>query len=118
MKRAGGALKRAALAENVSLTTGIPSTEKFAVPSGASACWSLLSSTGECRLAVVGEARQRTNERVAASLLSEGMILAHDVRNEGGILLAPAGSRLTSTSAAKLAKLLGARFFLEVAPPA
>lgn len=115
---AGGALKRAALAENVSLTTGIPSTEKFSVPSSACASWSLLASSGECRLAVVGEARQRANERVAASQLSEGMVLAHDVRNEGGILLAPAGSRLTSTSAAKLAKMLGARFFLEVAPPA
>lgn len=114
---AGGALKRAALAENVSLTTGIPSTERFTIPSGASLCWSLLSSTGECCLAVVGEARQRSNERVKASELSEGMVLAHDVRNEGGILLAPAGSRLTGTSAARLAKLLGARFFLEVAPP-
>jgi hypothetical protein len=46
------------------------------------------------------------------------MVLVHDVRNEGGVLLVPAGSRLTSTSAAKLAQMLGPRFFLEVAPAA
>jgi hypothetical protein len=58
------------------------------------------------------------DQRVPASSLAEGMVLVHDVRNEGGILLAPAGSRLTSTTAAKLAQMLGPRFTLEVASAA
>jgi DNA-binding response OmpR family regulator len=115
---AGGALKRAALAENVSLTTGIPSTDRVTPPSADHSCWTLSLDGEACCLAVIGEARQRVNERVSSSRLAEGMILAHDVRNEGGILLAPAGSRLTSTTASKLAKMLGPRFFIEVAPPA
>ena len=115
---AGGALKRAALAENVALTTGIPSTDNSAPPFEQHSCWTLTLEGNDCCVAVVGEIRERANQRVAASQLAEGMILAHDVRNEGGILLVPAGSRLTNTSAVKLAKLLGPRFFLEVAPAA
>jgi hypothetical protein len=115
---AGGALKRAAFAENVSLTTGLPSTEPFGRPSAAQTCWTLTLDGSDCRLAVTGEARERKNERVLSSKLTEGMTLAHDVRTEAGILLAPAGSRLTVTTAAKLAKVLGPRAFIEVAPPA
>jgi hypothetical protein len=37
---------------------------------------------------------------------------------DGGLLLVPAGSRLTGTSAAKLARLLGDSIYLEVAPAA
>lgn len=115
---AGGALKRAAMAENVSLTTGIPTTEPVTLPSAAHACWTLTLDGDGCRLAVVGEVRKRSNERVASAKLAEGMVLAHDVRTEAGILLAPAGTRLTSTTAAKLAKVLGPRAHIEVAPPA
>lgn len=115
---AGGALKRAALSENVSLTTGIPNTEQPAAPAAGQACWTLSLEGADCTLAVVGEVRQRVNERVPSSQLAEGMVLAHDVRTEAGILLAPAGSRLTGTTASKLAKMLGPRFFVEVAPAA
>jgi hypothetical protein len=115
---AGGALKRAALSENVSLTTGIPITEPVTPPSAAHACWTLALDGVGCRLAVIGEVRKRSNERVASSKLAEGMVLAHDVRTEAGILLAPAGTRLTVTTAAKLAKVLGPRAHIEVAPPA
>jgi DNA-binding response OmpR family regulator len=115
---AGGALKRAALSENVTLTTGIPSTDKSPGIPNKHPCWTLTLEGGAGCVAVVGEIRTRENQRVPASQLSEGMVLAHDVRNEGGILLVPAGSRLTGTSAAKLAQMLGPRFFLEVAPAA
>jgi hypothetical protein len=115
---AGGALKRAALAENIALTTGIPFSETPAPTLQAHDCWTLKLDTDDGCLALVGEIRERANQRVAASKLSEGMILAHDVRNESGILLAPAGSRLTATTANKLAQMLGPRFFLEVAPAA
>lgn len=115
---AGGALKRAALAENVSLTTGIPNTDSPALPAPSAGCWTLTVDGSDCQLAVVGVARELTNERVASSKLTEGMVLAHDVRTTNGILLAPAGARLTATTAAKLAQMLGPRFYIEVAPPA
>jgi hypothetical protein len=115
---AGGAVKRAALTENVVLTTGIPSTDKPGTNFEQHSCWTLAPEGSDCFVAVVGEIRQRANQRVAASQLTEGMVLAHDVRNESGILLVPAGARLTSTSAIKLSALLGPRFFLEVAPTA
>ena len=112
---AGGAIKRAALCENVILTTGLPLNEQTPPFPSNHPCWTLALDGGGC-IVVVGEIRKRENQRVLASNLTEGMVLAHDVRNEGGILLVPAGSRLTGTSAAKLAKMLGPKFYLEVAP--
>lgn len=114
---AGGALKRAALKENVSLTTGIPITETITAQGPSMTWWTLAPEGAKSCLALVGEIRELTNQRVAASDLSEGMIPAHDVRNDDGVLLVAAGTRLTATSAARLSKLLGRRFFLEVAPP-
>ena len=67
-------------------------------------------------LVLAAEIKVRENRRVSASELIEGMVLAHDVRNGGGLLLLAAGSRLTCTSAQKLAKMLGDRIYLEVAP--
>ncbi len=114
---AGGAVKRAALCEGVTLTTGIPFNDNAATSAGPRSCWTLrLSCDGPC-IAVVGEVRSRQNQRVAATELCEGMVLAHDVRNQGGVLLVPAGARLTGVTAAKLAQTLGPRFFLEVAAP-
>lgn len=115
---AGGAVKRAALCENVTLTTGLPSTNHSPSFSGDRVCWTLSSDGGDVCIAVVGEIRKLANQRVPASELSEGMVLAHDIRNASGILLVPAGSRLTGTSAAKLSAMLGPRFLIEVAPVA
>lgn len=115
---AGGALKRAALAESVTLTTGLPIDDSVARFPGNHNCWSLSLEGGAGTLAVVGEIRSRANERISAAKLAEGMVVAHDVRNEGGVLLVPAGARLTSTSAARLGNMLGARFFIDVAPAA
>lgn len=112
---AGGAVKRAALCDSVTLTTGLPVNERISAFQGEHCSWTLSADQGRIRFAVVGEIRRRINQRVAASTLSEGMVLAHDLRSEGGLLLAPAGSRLTSSTAAKLARLLGPKVFLEVA---
>jgi len=115
---AGGALKRAALTESITLTTGIPRDDSCARFPGKCQCWSLkLDGDAGC-LAVVGEVRTRSNERISAAQLTEGMVLAHDIRSEGGVLIVPAGSRLTATSANRLAAMLGPRYFLEVAPAA
>ena len=113
---AGGALKRAALGESITLTTGIPRDDSSARFPGKHQCWSLELEGGAGCLAVVGEIRARSNERISAAQLAEGMVLAHDIRSEGGVLIVPAGSRLTATSANRLAAMLGPRYFLEVAP--
>jgi CheY-like chemotaxis protein len=112
---AAGALKRSALCENVTLTTGIPVNEALANVAGHST-WTLTLPESGVSITAVGEIRSKENQRVAATKLSEGMIVAHDVRADGGLLLVAAGSRLTSSMAAKLAKVLGSRYFLEVAP--
>ncbi|HEY0463356.1 MAG TPA: hypothetical protein VGC79_04065 [Polyangiaceae bacterium] len=115
---AGGALKRAALGESITLTTGIPRDDSASRFPGKHQCWSLKLEDGVGCLAVVGEIRSRGNERISAAQLSEGMVLAHDIRGKGGVLIVPAGSRLTATSATRLAAMLGPRYFLEVAPAA
>jgi CheY-like chemotaxis protein len=115
---ASGAFKRAAACENIVLTTGLPiSGGKESFP-GKSTCWSLALPGDLGCVALAVEIIERENQRVPASKLTEGMVLAHDLRNDGGILLVPAGSRLSGTSAAKLAKMLGDSIYLEVAPAA
>lgn len=114
----GGALKRSALSENIALTTGIPVNEQLKVKDSPNCkCWTLSIEGTDATIAVIGEVLAKENKRVAASQLCEGMIIAYDVHSEAGVLLVPAGSRLTSTTAAKLGKILGQRF-LEVAPAA
>jgi len=115
---AGGAVKRVAMAENVTLTTGLPRNGEVGVRPTGSAAFSLNLGNGGPNIALVADIHALENRRVAASELTEGMIVAHDVKNAAGMLLVPAGSRLTLTSAARLAKALGSRFFLEVAPAA
>jgi len=115
---ASGAFKRAAAIENIVLTTGLPvsgGNERFP---GDCTCWSLSLGAEAGHLVFAAEIKERENQRVPASKLTEGMVLAHDLRNDGGILLVPAGSRLSGTSAAKLAKMLGDSIYLEVAPAA
>jgi DNA-binding response OmpR family regulator len=113
---AGGAIKRAALGESVILTTGLPVSDVAAAVPARHACWSLALDGSLGSIALIAEIKRLQNQRILASKLTEGMILAHDIRNESGILLVAGGSRLTTTSANRLAQMLGPRFFLEVAP--
>ncbi len=103
---AGGALKRAALVEGPVLSTGIP-VDGRSLPrrdSGAR-CWSI-PLEGDAAIGVIGEVRRRANRRIPARRLCEGMIVVGDVCNGSGILLLPAGTRLTSTTAERLSGLL------------
>ena len=113
---AGGAVKRAALPENVTLTTGLPVNATGIRSEGDGVqTYAVLVDGGKAVMAIVGEIARRGNERVAASRLCEGMVLVHDLRSDSGALLMTAGSRLTSTSAARLAQVLGPQFMIEVA---
>jgi hypothetical protein len=115
---ASGTFKRAAACENIVFTTGLPVSGSKETFPGNSSCWCLSLGSGLGCLALAVQIVERENQRVPASKLTEGMVLAHDLRNEGGILLVPAGSRLSGTSAARLAKMLGDSVYLEVAPAA
>ncbi len=112
---AGGALKRAALLEQVTFTTGLPvHNATIAPPNGDNVRgWVLTAAQGF--VGVHAELRNRENRRVAASSLSEGMVLVSDLRTGEGALLVVAGTRLTATTAEHVARILGERFVVEVA---
>jgi DNA-binding response OmpR family regulator len=113
---AGGAVKRAALPESVTLTTGLPINDNAPRCQGDGVqCWTATADGGKACIAIVGEIRKRENQRVSASRLREGMVVVNDLRTESGALLVTAGSRLTSTTATRIAQMLGERFFVEVA---
>jgi len=114
---AGGAVKRAALPEGIALTTGIPMNEAPVPALGErTKSWMMPINAGKSCLAIVGELRSHENQRVAASELCEGMVLVHDLRSGDGTLLVRAGARFTSTTATRVAQMLGPRFLIEVAP--
>jgi DNA-binding response OmpR family regulator len=111
---AGGAVKRAALPD-VALTMGIPVSTGGLRPTGdTSRCWALPLAAEGCCMAIVGEIRRRDNLRIPALQLREGMVVVNDVRNQAGALLVNAGTRLTATTAERVAQILGRRFVVEV----
>jgi CheY-like chemotaxis protein len=111
-----GAVKRGAAPEEVSFTVGLPSNSTSVRFHGDGVtAYSLSFDSGQATLAVVGEIRKRENRQVRASALCEGMVIVNDVRSESGALLVTAGSRLTKTTAERLARLLGSKVLLEVA---
>jgi FixJ family two-component response regulator len=112
---AGGAVKRAALPENVTFTAGLPISGRAPHFQGADIqSFTLSADLGKACIAIVAEVRKRENLRVLACDLREGMVLVHDLRSRNGALLVTAGSRLTSTAAARVAMVLGERFVIEV----
>jgi CheY-like chemotaxis protein len=113
---AGGALKRAALQEHVAMTAGLPVTVASVRSAGESvAAFGLQCERAKVTLGLVAEVQRQYSRQVKASELREGMVVVHDVRRATGILIVPAGSRLTRTTAERLKVLLGPNSLLEVA---
>jgi DNA-binding response OmpR family regulator len=111
---AGGAVKRAALPD-VTLTTGIPISSHGLRPTGdGSRCWTMTLGGDAGYVAIMGEIRRRDNLRIPAAQLREGMVVVNDVRNQAGALLVNGGTRLTATTAERVAQILGRRFVVEV----
>ncbi len=113
-----GAVKRAAHDEGLGLTLGLPSTVPFtsvlhAEPSAKRR--EVFGKMGSSSLAVTLSLAEAPHQWIAASALAEGMVLAHDLHTSNGLLLASAGTRLTRTTADRLARLLGGAARLEVA---
>lgn len=111
-----GAVKAAALAANVVFTTGLPISER-ASRAGMieERFWWLLRAGTTARIGVLATVRGRANEQVMAGKLLEGMVVARDLRNRSGALIVAAGTRLTSTAAERLPRILGETFMVDVA---
>jgi len=107
---AGGAVKRACLDESITLTTGLPQNQILDPRTRKeSQVWVTTTQQAGVKIFVWGEVLTLETRHVRATELTEGMILAKDVHQGSGVLLAPAGTRLTATTAARLANALGSK---------
>lgn len=120
----GGAFKRRAVEEGVVFATGIPRRIAAAdVPRSMDECegvrhWYVSTQDDQVLVEVMAGARRRENRVVSVAELCEGMVLAADVRNPAGVLLLPAGARLTESTAERARSLLNPAFVVEVAAAA
>jgi DNA-binding NarL/FixJ family response regulator len=105
-----GAVKGAFVVEQINFTGGIPKTvsaRQFTTGLIDPVAHRVLGlRAGEAILNIVLSLRNKPRSMVAAAQLKEGMILASDVLTDSGLLLARAGTRLTQTTAEKLARLI------------
>lgn len=113
---AGGAVKHAVADDRFILTTGSPTNDLYGLAERSEHLSRVC--TGHGYLGWIVEVRKRKNVHVPAARLTEGMVLVRDLRSETGILLATAGSRLTSSTAERVRKILGTRVFVEVSEAA
>jgi DNA-binding response OmpR family regulator len=113
---AAGAVKRSMASERLVVVTGAPTNDVPVSIDPASSLAGTLTEPGF--FAWVVETKRRKNLRVSASKLAEGMVLVSDLRNEAGTLLAPAGTRLTSSAAERVRMILGERFVVEISEAA
>lgn len=115
---AGGAFKHAAARDGLEFSMALPSNYNiFGVERSEQRRWHLHGS-GELAFACVAAAYATTPRIVVARDLREGMVLARDVRNPHGLLIAAAGTNLTRTTVERLARLLGATATVEIADAA
>lgn len=114
----GGAFKREAL-PLIEFTTGIPelvSDDQLPTePDGEPFSKHWYIGWGEYAVLVHATLRHNDIQTLPASNLAEGMVLADDLRNPLGMLLAPRGMRLTSSAIKRLTGVLGRRVVVRVA---
>jgi CheY-like chemotaxis protein len=112
---AGGALKHAALEENVLVALGLPRNDPPTKATDEATRRWVARQPPNFEIGIVCEVCKRENQRVPASHLAEGMVVARDLKSRSGALIVAAGTRLTATTASRVARLLGNRFVVEVA---
>jgi DNA-binding response OmpR family regulator len=112
---AAGGIKRAGLDNGVEFTIGLPSNTNILACEATTAhrSWTLRSASG-VSFTCVAIALSNAPKLIATRDLREGMVLARDVRNAMGVLIAPAGTNITRTTVEQLGRLLGATANLEV----
>jgi len=118
---AAGAMKRVA-PQDEALTTGLPETiamvDTFSSFNSAPQRFSLRVKGHPIEHSFAVEAICRAKHRVSACDLKEGMVLVRDLRNDAGLLLVPSGTRLTSSAAERVSRLLGRDHLVEVSAAA
>jgi DNA-binding NarL/FixJ family response regulator len=105
-----GAVKAAFSAEKFPFAGAVPKPIKLAAPDKwfeqADAKRALAFHSDKATVHVLVSVRHLPRTRVPAHSLREGMVLANDVANDAGLLIARAGTRLTETTAEKIARLV------------
>lgn len=116
----GGAIKRAAQSETEIITMGLPETVPIVVFNKiypqAQQRFVCRSTDGSVQVSFAVQRHCTVNQRVRAAHLEEGMVVVDDLRNDQGLLLVPAGTRLTSSTASRVAGILGNDVLIEVVP--
>ncbi len=112
----GGVCKVAALREHAVFTGSLPRVGR-ADGAGALAerAWWLRRPGTATRVGVVATVRHRENELVRAGDLREGMVVAHEVVNLSGSLVARQSTRITQVGAVRIAYEVGAAHEVDVA---
>ena len=120
----GGAFMRAGLNESVQMTMSIPfEVDAPRVPTifqyidACTTVWLRDAESGGTIALHLG-VRSRRNVVVNVARIREGMVLAQDLLTSSGTLLLKAGTRLTTTSSERVAKILGNDYAVEVADAA
>lgn len=105
-----GAVKAAFLGEQFCFAGSLPkelsSFDAAKLLHGAEAKRILTFRSDGAVVHAIVSVRHQGKTRVPLSRLKEGMVLAQDLVNDGGVLLARAGTRLTETTAHRLARLM------------
>ena len=109
---AGGAFKRAAMAEGHTFSLGLPVDHHAISPPAGVKGW-VLHSDG-VRLTIWVNASCSAPTHSATSDLREGMVLTQPVRNAAGMVLVAAGSVLTERTVNRLVQMVGPATLVEV----
>jgi DNA-binding response OmpR family regulator len=105
-----GTLKTAFTSHGFTFTGGIPTSETFE-QSRATFDRSMVRSrmalgASDSALELWLRIKEKSNTTIRGRLLREGLVVTEDIRDAQGTLLAKGGSRLTHTTAERIAKLL------------
>jgi hypothetical protein len=121
---AAGTFVRRALEDDSELTMGLPAALSVEDVSRRVETMTAVRDVGICttdggtRLRVRVGIRGKKNVLVPVSKLREGMVLASDVKSTSGVLLARAGTRMTSNQAERITAMLGNTTVVEVSDAA
>lgn len=111
----GGAFKRTAMSEGVTVTIGLPQDCPATEVMVAERVW--LAECDQFKVMLGMSAGSNEAQRVRASDLKPGMVLKHEVRNAAGALLVAAGTAVTERTAERLVEFCGASALFDVLEP-
>lgn len=116
---AAGAIKAAALEEGLTFTTGLPNSVAPNVsrdaPTVKRFSMELTCQSTRVRIAVLLCSHSAASQARCVESLRDGMVIAREVSDGDGAVLAHAGTRLTSSNVSLITERLGAGDLVEVA---